>query len=65
MHDESVYAERALRAGARGYVMKKEAMDTVMTTASALAHDHGSPARRRCVRHALGTAIGQASGVFT
>lgn len=23
MHDESVYAERALRAGARGYVMKK------------------------------------------
>ncbi len=25
MHDESVYAERALRAGARGYVMKQEA----------------------------------------
>ena len=24
MHDESVYAERALRAGARGYIMKKE-----------------------------------------
>jgi len=24
MHDESVYAERALRAGARGYVMKQE-----------------------------------------
>jgi DNA-binding NarL/FixJ family response regulator len=24
MHDESLYAERALRAGARGYVMKKE-----------------------------------------
>jgi len=24
MHDESVYAERVLRAGARGYVMKKE-----------------------------------------
>jgi DNA-binding NarL/FixJ family response regulator len=31
MHDESVYAERALRAGARGYVMKSEAMDTVRT----------------------------------
>ena len=31
MHDEAVYAERALRAGARGYVMKKEAMDKVMT----------------------------------
>ena len=25
MHDESLYAERALRAGARGYVMKREA----------------------------------------
>lgn len=24
MHDESIYAERALRAGARGYVMKQE-----------------------------------------
>jgi DNA-binding NarL/FixJ family response regulator len=31
MHDESVYAERALRAGARGYVRKAEAADTVMT----------------------------------
>jgi len=28
MHDESVYAERALRAGARGYVMKCEPMET-------------------------------------
>src|SRR5208337_4790852 len=25
MHDEAVYAARALRAGARGYVMKQEA----------------------------------------
>ena len=24
MHDEALYAERALRAGARGYVMKQE-----------------------------------------
>jgi DNA-binding NarL/FixJ family response regulator len=31
MYDESLYAERALRAGAKGYVMKKEAMDKVMT----------------------------------
>jgi DNA-binding NarL/FixJ family response regulator len=30
MHDESLYAERALRAGARGYVMKGEAPDDVM-----------------------------------
>ncbi len=31
MHDESLYAERALRAGARGYVMKEVAADQVMT----------------------------------
>ena len=30
MHDESVYAERALRAGARGYVTKHEASSSVM-----------------------------------
>src|ERR1700757_607597 len=27
MHDESLYVERALRAGARGYIMKHEATD--------------------------------------
>ena len=31
MHDESVYAERALRAGANGYIMKQEATDRVLT----------------------------------
>lgn len=30
MHDESLYAERALRAGANGYVMKQEAAETVV-----------------------------------
>ena len=30
MHDESLYAERALRAGARGYVMKQEAPQTLL-----------------------------------
>jgi len=30
MHDESLYAERALRAGARGYLMKREALDSVI-----------------------------------
>ena len=30
MHDESLYAERALRAGARGYVMKREAATKVI-----------------------------------
>ncbi len=31
MHDESLYAERALRAGAKGYVMKQEATETLLT----------------------------------
>ena len=31
MHDESLYAERALRAGARGYIMKQEATEKVLT----------------------------------
>jgi DNA-binding NarL/FixJ family response regulator len=30
MHDESFYAERALRAGARGYIMKREASHKVL-----------------------------------
>ncbi len=30
MHDESIYAERALRAGAHGYIMKQEATERVL-----------------------------------
>jgi len=30
MHDEELYAERALRAGARGYIMKREAAKQVI-----------------------------------
>jgi len=29
-HDESLYAERAIRAGARGYIMKLEAGDVIV-----------------------------------
>lgn len=31
MHDESIYAERALKAGAKGYIMKRESMENVIT----------------------------------
>lgn len=31
MHDESLYAERAFRAGAKGYIMKQEASESVVT----------------------------------
>jgi len=41
MHDESTYAERALRAGANGYIMKQEATENVLV------------ALRRILRHEL------------
>jgi len=31
MHDESLYAERALRSGAKGYIMKHEASERILT----------------------------------
>ena len=31
MHDEALYAERALRAGARGYIMKRETAKKIIT----------------------------------
>ena len=31
MHDEALYAERALRAGSLGYIMKEEATEQVLT----------------------------------
>ncbi len=31
MHDESLYAERSLVAGARGYIMKQEAAESIIT----------------------------------
>jgi len=30
MHDETLYAERSLRAGAKGYIMKSEGLDRVL-----------------------------------
>src|SRR5271154_7007639 len=30
MHDEAIYAERAMRAGANGYIMKQEATEKVL-----------------------------------
>jgi len=39
MHEESVYAERALNAGARGYVMKQEAPDKLVAAVRKLLSD--------------------------
>jgi DNA-binding NarL/FixJ family response regulator len=48
MHDEAVYAERALRAGARGYVTKQEIDDTILIAIRSvlLGEIHLSPAMR-------------------
>jgi DNA-binding NarL/FixJ family response regulator len=37
MHDEMLYAERSLRAGASGYLMKHEATDTIVKAVRAIA----------------------------
>lgn len=37
-HDETLYAERALRAGARGYVMKQEPIECVMDAIRQVLH---------------------------
>ena len=37
MHDEALYAERALRAGAKGYISKNEASTEVLTAISCVA----------------------------
>ncbi|NNK97151.1 MAG: response regulator transcription factor [Desulfobacterales bacterium] len=39
LHDESVWAERAIRAGARGYVMKKEASESVISAIRNILQD--------------------------
>jgi DNA-binding NarL/FixJ family response regulator len=36
MHDESLYAERAINSGAKGYLMKQEASDTVIESIRAI-----------------------------
>ncbi len=40
MHDESLYAERALRAGAKGYLMKSEATETVIDAIRKILDGH-------------------------
>lgn len=39
-HDEALYAERALRAGARGYVMKLEAADMIVEAVQRVLAGH-------------------------
>ncbi|HMJ06414.1 MAG TPA: response regulator transcription factor [Chthoniobacterales bacterium] len=59
MHDESLYADRALRAGARGYLMKREALDSVIAAVrTVLAGDiYVSPVmQKRMIAEHVGAA---------
>lgn len=58
MHDEFLYAERALRAGARGYVMKETAADTLVQAAHRVL-DGGIYLSERMSGHMLEVIAGQ------
>ncbi len=47
MHDEAIYAERVLRAGARGYITKYEASSEVMAAIEQVLNGRGLPQPRR------------------
>ena len=58
MHGESVYAERALRAGANGYIMKQEATDKVLVAIRRILNREiyvSEQIANRILRHMVGT----------
>lgn len=65
MHDESIYAERALRAGANGYIMKQEATDLVLTAIRRILDGQvyvpERVASRMLRQYARGTTVGAPS----
>jgi DNA-binding NarL/FixJ family response regulator len=61
MHDEALFAERALRAGARGYVQKQEAADQVLTAVRRILGGHFYLSSAMTDR-LLGTATGTGAG---
>jgi len=65
MHDETLYADRALRAGARGYLMKREALDSVIaavrTVLSGEIYLSATMARRMIAEHVGGGATGRSA----
>ena len=65
MHDELLYADRALRAGARGYLMKREALDSVITAVRTVlgGEIYLSPAmaKRMIAEHVSGGSAGRSA----
>lgn len=62
MYDESVYAERAVRAGASGYVMKSESTQKVIEAIRAVAQGEIYLSRRMASRILSKVAMGSNSG---
>jgi len=62
MHQDALYAERALRAGARGYVMKEEASETVVSALRKILSGEihlGERAKARLLHKLVKSPLGQ------
>lgn len=62
MHDESIYAERALRAGANGYIMKQEGTDRVLVALRRILGGEvyvSSRIASKMLRHAVGRPVSE------
>jgi DNA-binding NarL/FixJ family response regulator len=58
MHDEMLYAERVIRAGGRGYIMKESAASQLMTAIKTVL-DGGIVLSERASAHILGALAGR------
>jgi DNA-binding NarL/FixJ family response regulator len=66
MHDESIYAERALRAGAQGYITKQEASSKIMTALRQVLAGQvyaGNEVTTKLISHVIGRRQTQVTGV--
>jgi DNA-binding NarL/FixJ family response regulator len=66
MHDESIYAERALRAGAQGYITKQEASSKIMSALRRVLAGQiylGNEATTKLISHVIGQRQAQLTGV--
>jgi DNA-binding NarL/FixJ family response regulator len=66
MHDESLYADRALRAGASGYLMKREALDSVIAAVRTVLNGElyvSAEMSKRMIAEHVGASAGARSDV--
>lgn len=66
MHDESIYAERALRAGAQGYITKQAASSKIMSALRRVLSGQvylGNEVTTKLISHVVGRRQAQLTGV--